>query len=318
MTHAYRSLLDRVEIAYAGGKYRVIFKKLITPIGPEKTESVFAKIDVSVFPDDPELTNLYYARTPLKLNELSFRATAHLEGQLVPLYWRVIKQHASCIEIDISLRERTTDRTYALASNQSILVEYGIEISRRLWGNYLERHIMRPIDRLEVSLRFPATECKIIKGWKHHFGVPSDPILPNITTFTNGDITIMDWSLDNPTMNDRFRFYWYFTDGFENRLQEDFKKLETRRRLFTADGGSVLVEGRPYGLSDAQRRCLEVLFQAMAEGEILHQSEILRRAGLTKTKRLKDIFSHHAAWNAIIRSNGKARFVIDPQIKIER
>jgi hypothetical protein len=54
--HPYRSVVDRVEILYECGRYGVTFKKLITPLGPEKVRSVFAKIGVSVFPDDPELT----------------------------------------------------------------------------------------------------------------------------------------------------------------------------------------------------------------------------------------------------------------------
>jgi hypothetical protein len=83
MTHPYRSVLDHVEIGYECGKYGVTFKKLIVPLGPEKVKSVFAKIDGSVFPDDPELTNIYYARNPLKLVDLSFRASAIVNCQSI-------------------------------------------------------------------------------------------------------------------------------------------------------------------------------------------------------------------------------------------
>ncbi|MEA2837194.1 MAG: hypothetical protein QOD89_1744 [Bradyrhizobium sp.] len=319
MSHPYRSLLDRVEITYARRKYTVVFKKCITPLGEESARSIFAKIDVSVFPDDPELTSLYYARNPLKLEELSFRALAHVEGTLVPLHWQVTKRFPSCIEINISLEDEDHAKSYAVHSNQSLLVEYSIEISKKFWGNYLERHVMRQVEKLEVCLTFPAAELKAITACKWRPGnAPSDPIEPPVVFSTHDGISSMEWAIDNPMMNDRFRFYWYFADGSEGRLQSEFKQSESKRRLYTADGGSVLIDGSAYHLSPAQKRCMDVLFEASMNGELLHQSEILRRAGLMNTKRLKDLFYHHAAWETLILDKGRAHFTLDPQIKVER
>jgi hypothetical protein len=109
--------VDRVEILYEYGRYGVTFKKLITPLGPEKVRSVFAKIGVSVFPDDPELTKIYYARNPLKLSDISFRASAVVNDESLRLGWRAVKQHSSCIEIDISLEDEARDKSCAVSSD---------------------------------------------------------------------------------------------------------------------------------------------------------------------------------------------------------
>jgi hypothetical protein len=231
----------------------------------------------------------------------------------------VIKQHSSCIEIDISLEDEGHGKSYAVDPNGLLTVEYSIDVSRKFWGNYLERHVMREIDRLEVCLKFPAAELKSIFACKYHLGgAPSDPIHPPVATSTRDGVSTTEWALDHPTMNDRFRFYWHFTDCSEDRLQEDFRRSETRRRLYTVDGSAVLIEGKPYVVSKSQKKCLDVMFQAMLDGELLHQSGILKRAGLANTRRLKDLFARHPAWDTIIRSRGKAHFCLDPQIKVKR
>jgi elongation factor P hydroxylase len=61
-----------------------------------------------------------------------------------------------------------------------------------------------------------------------------------------------EWALERPTINDRF--YWYLVDGSENHLQQEFKRSETRRRLYSADGSAVLVHGKPYVVSESQKK----------------------------------------------------------------
>lgn len=311
MAHPYRNVLDRVEITFQAGHYHVLFRKLITPTSLEAVRYVFAKIHVSVFPDDAELTAEYYRQKALRLEEIDFKAWACIQQERVPLNWRVRHRYPFCLEIDVILDPTPGGQSLVVHPGQSLLVEYSANISSEYWGPYLERHVMRPVDRLEVHLAFPRQEIQLVEGCRY-LGPEKEALQPSIRRSYSGELFMVDWAVDSPREHDRFRFYWKFSDQREEKLQQSFCAKVSRLRIFTDDGNSLRrAKGSPVPLSAAQRRVLKIMHAAASEGKVLHQSEILRAAGL-KTTRLRDIFkrdgSTHYAWVELIEPMGRGRF----------
>ena len=315
MAHTYRSLLDRVEIHFEEGRYRAVFRRVLQSLDRKPIERVYAKVDVQVFPDNPNKNYEYYNRYPIDISDLQFSAFTYFKNRKLDLDWKVRDRAPSRVELDIVMAEPEGNGEALFEGSEEVFVEYSFLASPETWGPYLERHVMRPIERLEVHISLPEDEFSVIEACR--YAKPERmPINPEATQRTERGFMILDWACDAPTANDRFRFYWKFKDGRERRIQEEFEAQLKQARFITPDGKSVLIDGKEVRASKSQIACIKVMLQAKLDGELLEQAEIIRRAGY-RSKKIQDIFKSQgamtAAWS-LIESPARGHFRLkDPE-----
>lgn len=213
--------LDCVSIAYSNElrRYHVVFKKVIRNMSARPRDHTYARIDVCIIPDDPELGQAYYHDHPLSLDGINFRA---LDGDGHNLDVRILHQYPSNIEMHLRFRDPSTGEFFPVYENQEIEVIYTCDVSDRQWGTYLKRHVRVKTDRLEVQLTFPKNLVRVWGNEEVGDGVAA--LAQGLERRIVGDDEVYTWSTSAPDQESIFLFRWKFLDGRDKALYEELRQ----------------------------------------------------------------------------------------------
>ena len=140
------------------------------------------------------------------MSELDFSATwGDAPGE--PMDWHLGCDRDSYKKIVLMLEGRYS--RFPLYPGQRAAVTYTYRVGDTKWGQWFERQVRLPTERLSVELRFPTAYRPAV--WGTHISLTSDaPLGTPIVESEAGDRTAFQWSTDHPSLRSRFRLQWRF------------------------------------------------------------------------------------------------------------
>ncbi len=310
---ALEDLENSVELHYDAQqrKYGLLFRKTVRNGSTKSRSALPARIRVTAFPDDLELSRAYGIQHPLIFGELGFRAFTP-DGK--NLRHRIRRLDPCNIEIDLLLENQDTGHCFPLSSGATTTISYSFAVGDDKWGPYLSRHITHPTRNLSADLVFPKG---LLEGvWIEENPGPegADP-LPVQRRAVNAEFEGWGWSIKNPDLESRFVLRWTFKDGRHKKLKEQFvRSLQAPHTSLhhSEDFRAVSWRDRVFRFSPTQAKVIKVLMSAArAGGGELHEDEIIGRVQ-SGASRLVDLFREHPAWRSlIIRGSSKGVFRLD-------
>lgn len=301
----YKHVLDEVDVNYDDRtrKYRIVFHKLVEGASDRPVRSIYARIVVSIFPDEFELARRYYALSPLVLENVAFRVYDDNGDDLV---FNIIQYHNSNVEFDVLFKHTKSGREFPLHRGNTQHVYYSIEISDNMWGPYLERRPRVHTDEIRVRLNFDSGIAAI---WGNTMSATDDevPIAPPIQSASVDGRTEHTWSTTAPQIGARYRFRWTFADLREVTFLDEFRNKQALAvRTHSPDYRQVIWNGVEYTFTVNQAAVIAALWEAWESGiPALGETELMDRAG-GSGKRIRDVFKYagskgmHPAWRQMI------------------
>jgi peptide deformylase len=195
---------DHAELRYGDGKYRTLQRRQITNCGTGPITSYLIRISVDRHPGDPELSNELYRENPLTWDEL--KLYARREGD--EMAWRVKQDRDAFKEVWLLFENRYGK--FPLYPGESTWIEYGYTVSETKWGNWYQRAVRLPTNRLSVRLFFPRQLEPTVWGMETSMTAEAYPFRTAIERTEEGDESVFSWATDEPPLHARYRLEWNF------------------------------------------------------------------------------------------------------------
>lgn len=193
-------------LVYQDGRYEATITRQLYNAGTEPITRFPVRVSVDRYPANQAWSNLYYREHPLTVSELGFSATwGDAPGE--PMDWRLGCDRDSYKKIVLMLEGRYS--RFPLYPGQRATVTYAYQVGEAKWGQWFERQVRLPTQRLSVELRFPTGYQAAV--WGTHISLSNDaPLGTPIVESEIGDRTAFSWSTDHPSLRSRFRLQWRF------------------------------------------------------------------------------------------------------------
>jgi transcriptional regulator with XRE-family HTH domain len=200
-----RSLVVRREeatLTFADdGYYHIRILREVHNAGDEPATRFPVRIEVDAHPTDPALSRILYRDNPITLKELDFRAT--FDGE--PARWEMVKDCDAYKKIYIYFEPRGLPAP--IYPERSATIECAYRVHATKWGNWFEREIRWPTERLSVQLRFPERLGVRLSGREVTWG--GDRTLPTeVRSVIRDGMTDYTWSTSVPPLTNQYRFDW--------------------------------------------------------------------------------------------------------------
>lgn len=286
---SYRFLLDKAQIFFDGQNYFIRMIKIVEPLTTEPVEFVYARVDVSITPEMPDITSEYYRHNPISLEALKFTP---LLNRVHPLRFNILNQYTSNIEVAILMHRADADNPSPLRPGQTAVISHQIKASMRQWGNWLQREVRIPTERVSVSLIFPhgIVACRgvLIVGGSQR------PLKGRLEMRTSCGFDHWYWKIESPTVHERYKFTWEFEDGREKIIKQDIVKRYSKyssKFSLSEDGSQANWFGESIKFSTKQAMAIQYLWErnradfAISEYELLEEIE-------SKSGRIRDVFKN--------------------------
>jgi len=262
---------DHAELRYADGRYHPTQRRRIRNIGSEPVTRYLIRISVDRYPGDPERSNELYRQNPLTWDELQLTARAGDDE----MTWKVKHDRDAFKEVWL-LFENQHGR-FPLYPGESRWIEYGYTVGEDKWGNWFQRAVRLPTQRLSVQLQFPAELDPAVWGMETSMTAEAYPFRTAIEQEERDGNRVFSWSTDNPPLHARYRLEWNFR---VRRNQEPAPVREPKPSEKMAaigivqEGAPILREvAQPFDLpSEAEdaRRVVAELHSAIKRADTIH------------------------------------------------
>ncbi len=247
---------DDAALRYDGRFYHASQRRRLRNESPDPIARYLIRVSVDRYPGSPERSNRLYRENPLTWEELDLRAT--LDGE--PLRWQI--KHDRDAFKEIWLLFENDDGRFPLYPGDSAWLEYSYQVVDEKWGNWFQRAVRLPTERLSVRLDFPVDLDPVVWGTETTMTAEAFPFRTAIQQQTDGDRRMFAWSTDQPPLHARYRLAWKFrarpadeTDGASMPTTAS----ETMRSLGIVQAGDPILTStaRPFDLpaeaEDARR-----------------------------------------------------------------
>jgi peptide deformylase len=262
---------DHAELHYSDGKYHAIQRRRIRNVGADPVTRYLIRISVDRHPGDPERSKDLYRHNPLTWDELAVHARAG-DDQMM---WKAKMDRDAFKEVWL-LFENEHGR-FPLYPGESRWIEYGYTVSEDKWGDWFQRSVRLPTQRLSVELRFPAALDPAVWGMETSMTAEAYPFRTAIEQEEHDGFRVFSWATDNPPMHARYRLEWHFRG---RRTQEppavsEPKPSEKMAAIgIVQDGDPILHEvARPFDLpaeAEDARRVVAHLHSAIGRADTIH------------------------------------------------
>ncbi|MEU6233525.1 peptide deformylase [Kitasatospora sp. NPDC047058] len=195
---------EDAELHYDGRTYRATQRRQLYNASPDPITRYLIRISVDRFPGNPERSNRHYRENPLTWEEIDLSATVGSE----PVGWRVQHDRDSFKELWL-LFENDYGR-YPLYPGETTWIEYSYTVSDDKWGNWFQRAVRLPTQRLSVRLNFPTDLDPAVWGTETTMTAAAFPFRTAIRQDSDGDRRVYSWTTDDPPLHARFRLEWKF------------------------------------------------------------------------------------------------------------
>lgn len=198
---------DDASLSFDGHTYRLTQRRRLINGGSEPITHYLIRISVDRYPGDPERSNQLYRENPLTWDEIDLHAW-HGEGRTQPMDWTA--HHDRDAFKEVWLLFSAEGRHFPLYPGQSCWIEYEYSVSDIHWGNWFQRAVRLPTNRLSVRLDFPAELESSVWGLQTSMAAEALPFRTPISRQLSEGRHLYSWSTDKPPLHARYRLEWDF------------------------------------------------------------------------------------------------------------
>ncbi|MGI9099393.1 MAG: peptide deformylase [Solirubrobacteraceae bacterium] len=202
LAHSLLVRHEEAECRYVDGVYHLHMRRQLYNASDAPVTRYLIRIAVDRHPKTPERSNELYRQRPLTWEEIGLRAWC--EGE--ELHWEVKHDRDAFKEIWLLLE--SGQRKLPLYPGQSTWLEYRYTVGEDKWGQWFQRAIRLPTERLSVQLVFPAELDPAVWGTETTMTARAVPVRTAIMQRDDGDQRIFSWSTESPPLHARYRFEW--------------------------------------------------------------------------------------------------------------
>ena len=141
---------DDADLHYDGRFYRLVHRRRLRNASDEPVTRYLIRISVDRYPGNPERSNQHYRENPLTWQELDL----HAECRGEPMHWSAQHDRDSFKEVWL-LFENDHGR-FPLYPGESTTIDYGFTCPDTKYGQWFQRAVRLPTERVSVQLFFPA------------------------------------------------------------------------------------------------------------------------------------------------------------------
>jgi peptide deformylase len=275
---------EEAECRYVDGVYHMRMRRELHNASDAPVTRYLVRIAVDRHPKTPEQSNELYRERPLTWEEIGLRAWCDDEE----LRWEVKHDRDAFKEVWLLLENDTCK--FPLYPGETTWIEYRYSVGGDKWGQWFQRAVRLPTERLSVQLVFPAALEPAVWGTETTMTADSMPVRTAIAQRDEGGERIFSWCTNNPPLHARYRFEW--------RLQNQDAPVEEQRPSERMRHLGVVQDGDP------------ILRQPCDPFDLPSEVEIARSLGELLTAFLHPLRSAH--------SFGKGMGLAAPQIGIPR
>ncbi|UGQ10416.1 helix-turn-helix domain-containing protein [Yinghuangia sp. ASG 101] len=195
---------DTAQLRYDGRLYRLTMRRLLRNTGGEPVTRYLIRVSVDRYPDDPEFSNAHYRTHPLTWDELRLTATCRRET----MRWSVEQDRDAFKEV--WLRFENARSRFPLYPGESVWIEYAYTVGDDKWGNWFQRAVRLPTERLDVELVFPAAFDPMVWGTETSMTTETAPLRTPPLRTDDGGLRSFTWTTAAPPLHARFCLEWRF------------------------------------------------------------------------------------------------------------
>jgi peptide deformylase len=254
---------DDATLYYDGAFYRPTQRRRIRNAGTAPVTRYLIRISVDRFPGNPERSNQLYREDPLTWDELQLTATVNGE----PMRWEVLHDRDAVKEV--WLQFENDHGRFPLYPGDSAELHYSYSVADHKWGDWFQRAVRLPTDRLSVSLVFPADLGPNVWGMQTTMTADAIPFQTPISRSQDGDNLVFTWSTEHPPMNGRYRLEWRFKNRPNPTPGDDRSPSATMAALgIVQEGDPILSQPtRTFDLPDEAEDARRVIAQLVSTAE---------------------------------------------------
>ncbi len=255
---------DDASLRYDGSTYRLIQRRRLVNGGTEPISRYLIRISVDRYPGDPERSNQLYSENPLTWDEIDLHAW-HGPKRDESMEWTVHHDRDAFKEVWLLFAGESGH--FPLYPGEATWIEYEYSVRGEHWGNWFQRAVRLPTNRLSVCLDFPAELSPAVWGLHTSMTAEAMPFRTAIARAEDGDRHIFSWSCEGPPLHARYRLEWDFRGRASSDVSDAATPSEVMSSLGVAQAGDPLLRRatRPFDLpaeSEDARRVVTALNSA--------------------------------------------------------
>lgn len=200
---------DDASLSFDGRVYRLRQRRRLINDGPDPITRYLIRISVDRYPGDPERSNQLYQENPLTWEEIDLHAW-HGDNRIEPMAWTAHHDRDAFKEVWLLFGEPDGGRRFPLYPGQACWIEYEYTVSEIHWGNWFQRAVRLPTNRLSVRLDFPAALEPSVWGLQTSMTAEGQPFRTPISCRVDEGRCRHSWSTDHPPLHARYRLEWDF------------------------------------------------------------------------------------------------------------
>jgi peptide deformylase len=268
------------ELSYVDGQYRCRIRRGLYNAGTEPVTRYLVRIAVDRYPTQPERSNQYYRDNPLDWDALQLQASCAGE----PMSWRAKTDRDA--SKDVWLLFENPEGHFPLYPERRAHIDYSYRVGADQWGQWFQRSIRLPTQRLTVRLDFPVSFGPVVWGLETSLATEAVPLRTPIEQEVQGDRAIFTWATDAALLYARYRIEWRFRTPppHARGMVEAYGALDRTNNIRASErmrvagivqrGAEVLdAPAQPFSLPDEEQTARDVvarLFAALDHVTALH------------------------------------------------
>ncbi|WP_082127002.1 peptide deformylase [Allosalinactinospora lopnorensis] len=193
---------DHAELRFRDGAYTARMRRRVVNGGAEPVGRYLVRISVDRYPGRPDRSNELYRRHPLTWEALNLTATC--DGE--PMRWSAKHDKDSFKEVWLCFDNE--ESRFPLYPGQAAVLEYAYTIGEDQWGQWFQRAIRLPTNRVSVDLVFPSDLCPDVWGTETSSTAEAVPLRTPVQRIDRGQETVFSWSKNGPPIGARYRLEW--------------------------------------------------------------------------------------------------------------
>jgi peptide deformylase len=229
---------DDARLYYDGRIYRLTQRRRLVNGGLEPITRYLIRISVDRYPGDPERSNRLYSNNPLTWEEIDLHAWHGLERSDL-MAWSA--HHDRDAFKEVWLHFAGDSGHFPLYPGESTWIEYEYTVRDEHWGNWFQRAVRLPTNRLSVCLDFPADLLPVVWGLHTSMTAEALPFRTPIRRAVEGDRAVFAWSCDDPPLHARYRLEWDFRGRRAADTGVPLRPSETMAALGVVQDGDPLL-----------------------------------------------------------------------------
>ncbi|MFE7802919.1 peptide deformylase [Nocardia sp. NPDC057440] len=263
---------DDACLSFDGYTYRLRQRRRLINGGTAPITRYLIRISVDRYPGDPERSNQLYQENPLTWDELDLHAW-HGQDRTQPMNWTAHHDRDAFKEIWLQFSDPDSGRHFPLYPGQSCWIEYEYAVSESHWGNWFQRAVRLPTNRLSVQLVFPTELEPSVWGLQTSMTADGQPFPTPITHQVNDGRHQYSWSTDNPPLHARYRLEWDFRGRNHNERTPPSKVMAGLG--IVQEGDEILRQvARPFDLPAEAEDARRVIAELNSAAERVAQAHV--------------------------------------------